>query len=52
MKIAIDVDGCITNTNEVDFAACWIYNQKVNPDDDTLYENNHQNHTKYLVWMM
>lgn len=30
MKIAIDVDDCISNTAEVDFATCYDYNKNLN----------------------
>lgn len=43
MKIAIDVDDCISNTVEVDFATCWEYNQMLHPDDNNLYESNYHN---------
>lgn len=43
MRIAIDVDDCISNTVEVDFATCWEYNQKLHPEDDKLYYNNYHN---------
>lgn len=41
MKVAIYVDDCISNTSEVDFATCWEYNQKLNPNDNSLYFNNY-----------
>ena len=43
MRIAIDVDDCISNTMEVDFACAWEYNKKLNPNDDKLYFANHNN---------
>ena len=43
MKIAIDVDDCISNTSEVDFATCWLFNQQLNPNDNKLYYNNYHN---------
>lgn len=32
MKIAIDVDDCISNTAEVDFATCYEYSKKLTPN--------------------
>ncbi len=43
MRIAIDVDDCISSTAEVDFATCWEYNKKLNPDDDKIYVNDFHN---------
>lgn len=43
MKIAIDVDDCISNTREVDFAMCWKFNKQKHPDDDKLYFNDSHN---------
>lgn len=43
MKIAIDVDDCISNTVEVDFAFCYLENKKINPNDEKLYINNYHN---------
>lgn len=43
MKIAIDVDDCISNTIEVDFAFSYRENKKMNPDDNKLYVNNYHN---------
>ncbi len=43
MKIAIDIDDCISNTTEVDFATCWEYNKKLNPNDNKKYVNDYHN---------
>ena len=43
MKIAIDVDDCISNTAEVDFATCWKYNKIINPNDNKEYVNDYHN---------
>lgn len=43
LKIAIDVDDCISNTIEVDFATCFLYNKKLHPDDSKLYRANYHN---------
>lgn len=37
MKIAIDVDDCICNSLEWDFACAWYYNKKNHPDDKNFY---------------
>ena len=36
MKIAIDMDDCITNTQELDFACAWNYNKLHHPNDEKL----------------
>lgn len=33
MRIAIDIDDCLTNTCEVDFATCYIWNRQHHPED-------------------
>lgn len=41
MKIAIDVDDCITNTAEVDFATCYEYCKKLNIESEHKKNNYH-----------
>ncbi len=43
MKIAIDVDDCISNTAEVDFVTCYEYNKALHPDDNKNYVNEYHN---------
>lgn len=43
MRIAIDFDDCISNTIEVDFATCFMYNKKLNPKDNKIYRANWHN---------
>ena len=43
MRIAIDIDDCITNTSEVDFELCYEYNKKLHPKDNKNYINNYHN---------
>ncbi len=37
MRIALDVDDCITNTLEWDFACAWEYNRLHHPEDKKFY---------------
>lgn len=43
MRIAIDVDDCISNTAEVDFVTCWEYNKRINPNDKKKYVSGYHN---------
>ncbi len=43
MKIAIDVDDCISNTSEVDFATCYEYYKKLHPENRTNFINSYHN---------
>lgn len=36
MRIAIDIDDCLTNTCEVDFATCYIWNRQHHPEDKNM----------------
>ena len=45
MRIAIDIDDCITNTSEVEFELCYKYNKQLYPEDTKNYINNHYNKT-------
>ncbi len=37
MRIAIDMDDCICNTLEWDFACAWMYNKEKHPQDKKFY---------------
>lgn len=41
MRIAIDIDDCICNTLEYDFACGYLFHKKLNPQDETLYVGSH-----------
>lgn len=43
MKIAIDLNDCITNTSEVDFELCYLYHKKLYPNDKNYYVNDYHN---------
>ena len=43
MRIAIDIDDCITNTSEVDFEICYEYFKKLHPDNHNHFINNYHN---------
>ena len=41
MRIALDVDDCITNTLEWDFACAWEFNHSHHPEDNNFYYTIH-----------
>lgn len=41
MRIALDVDDCITNTLEWDFACAWEFNRSHHPEDNNFYYTIH-----------
>lgn len=46
MKIAIDMDDCITNTQELDFACAWNYNKQNHPNDEKFHYGINHDATK------